>query len=248
MQTPLKGKRVLVTGATGSIGQAVAVELAQQGVQVIASGRSKEKLASLQKLLEGEGHEMLPVDIACTENIEKLVKQAAAGGKLTGLVHCAGGGLITPLRTLTQRVLEDHMRLNFYAFVELTRQFTKKKYVSETGASIVGLSSFASTNGEQGQTAYAAAKAAMDAAVHTLAYELAPKKIRINSIRPGMIRSEATEGYLRDMGEERYNALVCKQLLGLGEPRDVALLCAYLQSDAARFMTGRCIYLDGGRL
>lgn len=247
MQLPLKGKRILVTGATGSIGRAVAIELAQQGAQVIASGRNKEKLSLLLKAMDGEGHETLSADIACVASIEGLVKQAVAGGKLTGLVHCAGGGLITPLRTLTQSVLEDHMRLNFYAFVELTRQFTKKKNVCEAGASIVGLSSFASTNGEQGQTAYSAAKAAMDAAVHTLAFELAPKKIRINSIRPGMIRSDATDGYLRDMGENRYNALVSKQLLGLGEPKDVAALCAYLQSDAASFMTGRCIYLDGGR-
>ena len=243
----LQGKRILVTGATGSIGSQVSVTLAQRGAKLILIGRNQQKLQEVLGRLDGSEHEYIPADLQALEEIESLVSQAAQAGPLWGLVHCAGGGAITPLRVLKSSVLEQHMRVNFYSFVELVRQVTKKKHMCPEGGSIVGISSFAAGQGEQGQTAYSAAKAAMDASVRTLAYELAQRKIRINTVRPGMIESEATERYLRDMGQEKYDSLVSKQLLGLGQPRDVACMCAFLLSDCGRFITGRCLDLDGGR-
>ncbi len=244
----LENKRVLVTGASGSIGSQVAITLADYGANVILLGRNEQKLAAVREKMNGSGHSSVIVDLQNIGEIGSAVMQAVSGGCIWGIVHAAGGGSITPLRVLTSDLLERHMRVNFYAFVELVRQVTKKKYMSPKGGSIVGISSFASNQGEQGQTAYSAAKAAMDAAVRTLAYELAPKKIRINSVRPGMIDSDATDRYLQEMGREMYDKLVAKQLLGLGKPQDVAEMCAFLLSDSGRFVTGRNMYLDGGRI
>lgn len=243
----LHNKRILITGATGSIGSQVAITLSQYGAKVVLMGRNQKKLHTILQQLDGEDHESIAIDLQTSEHLEQAVEQAAAAGPFWGMVHCAGGGTITPLRVLKTSVLEQHMRVNFYSFIELVRQVTKKKNISSEGGSIVGISSFAAGQGEQGQTAYSAAKAAVDASVRTLSYELAPRKIRINSIRPGMIASESTERYLRDMGQEKYDALVSKQLLGLGQPCDVANMCAFLLSDCGCFITGRNLYLDGGR-
>lgn len=243
----LENKRVLITGASGSIGSQVAMILSRYGARTVLVGRNKERLDAVLHQLDGDGHEIAAIDLENLDSLEQMVKQVAISGALWGMVHCAGGGAITPLRVLKTNVLEQHMRINFYSFIELVRQVTKKKYMMPEGGSIIGISSFAASEGEQGQTAYSAAKAAMDAAVRTLSYELAPRKIRINTIRPGMIESEATDRYLRDMGREKYDELVAKQLLGLGKPQDVAEMCAFLLSDGGRFVTGRNLYLDGGR-
>ena len=243
----LSGKRILVTGATGAIGGATARRLAEAGAQVAITGRNEERLRAVYNGLPGQGRRMIPADLSDLGGIASLVEQAADGQGLWGLVHCAGGGSITPLRAISANILQEHMQVNFYAFVELVRQMTKKKNLDPAGGSIVGISSFASDQGEQGQTAYSAAKAALDASVRTLSFELAPKGVRINSIRPGMIESEATEQYLRDMGRERFDDLVSKQLLGLGKPEYVANYCLFLISDEGRFVTGRNVYLDGGR-
>ena len=101
--------------------------------------------------------------------------------------------------------------------------------------------------GEKGDTIYSASKAAMDAAVRTLAIELAPRKIRLNSVRPGMIETELSVGHKERMGEEAFYQLVEKQLFGFGKPDDVSAMCAFLISDASSFITGRYFYVDGGR-
>ncbi|BFH71641.1 MAG: SDR family oxidoreductase [Paenibacillus dendritiformis] len=242
----ITGKKILVTGATGGIGKEIAIHLSKVGAQVVVTARDKKRLGDLMIRLHGSGHEQYVCDFTNLEEIEPMISYSAAISPFHGLVHSAGGGTIMPLRSLGSSILHQHMQVNFYAFIELVKQITKKKHMYE-GGSIIAISSFAAENGEPGQTAYSAAKAAVDASVRTLSFELASKKIRINSIRPGMIQSDSTENYERDMGQEKFEALVQKQLLGLGQPKDVAALAAFLLSDESSFMTGRSVYLDGGR-
>ncbi|GGG71899.1 SDR family NAD(P)-dependent oxidoreductase [Paenibacillus radicis (ex Gao et al. 2016)] len=242
----ITGKKFLLTGATGVIGSAIALHLSKLGAQVVVTARDEKRLLELADSLHGTGHEYYACDLANLEEIGPMISRSAAISPFHGLVHSAGGGTIMPLRSLSASILHQHMQVNFYAFIELVRQITKKKQMHE-GGSIIAISSFAAENGEPAQTAYSAAKAAVDASVRTLSFELAPKKIRINSIRPGMIQSNSTESYERDMGQEGFKALVNKQILGLGQPRDVAALTTFLLSDESSFMTGRYVYLDGGR-
>lgn len=243
----LTGKKILVTGAAGGIGQATAVYLSRLGARLVIVDRLDEALDITLHKLDGSSHQHFVVDLSDMPSIPKFIKESVEldGHKFSGFVHCAGGGKIIPLRAISTEALKDAMQVNFFAFIEIVKNITLKKYFTE--GSIVGISSYAAMEGEMGNTAYSAAKAAMDASVRTLSFELAEKNIRINSVRPGMIETDATKRYQQSMDPEQFEALVSRQLFGLGKPDDIAAMCAFLLSDASRFLTGRNIYMDGGR-
>jgi NAD(P)-dependent dehydrogenase (short-subunit alcohol dehydrogenase family) len=240
----LAGRRILVTGATGGIGATVAMELAAHDVRVIATARSEERLGDLVGSLPGSGHRSIPADLR-DEDLSALMAAATQDGKLDGLVHCAGTSSVLPARMLDRTHLMADLEVNYLAFVELVRQFSRKRCYNP-GASVVALSSIAAAQPEQCQTSYAAAKSALDTAVRTLAIELAPAGIRLNSILPGAVATRAladAEARGVDM-----RALTDKQLLGIIDPEVVAQTVVYLLSDASSAMTGRQVFLDGGRI
>lgn len=242
--TGLAGRRILVTGATGEIGSTVAGELAAQGARVIASARSPERLAELIAALPGTEHRAVPADLR-DEDLSPLLGSATQDGKLDGLVHCAGTSSVLPARMLERARLMADLEINYLAFVELVRQFSRRRCYNP-GASVVAVSSIAAAQPEKCQTSYAAAKSALDTAVRALAIELAPAGIRLNSILPGAVATKAmsaAEARGVDM-----QALQEKQVLGIVEPNVVAQTVAYLLSDASAAMTGRRVFLDGGRL
>ncbi|WP_391572838.1 SDR family NAD(P)-dependent oxidoreductase [Cohnella sp.] len=243
----LTGKKIFLTGATSSIGRASAIYLSKLGASLVLTGRNEPALAETFQMLVGDKHHMFTADLNDLGHIPQLIENsfAADGKKFNGVLHCAGGGRIVPLKALNIDILKSAMQVNFYAFIEIIKIITNKKYFKE--GSIVGVSSHAAMEGEAGQAAYSAAKAAMDAAVRALAHELAPKNIRINTVRPGMIESDATSKYRKSMDESQFSKLVNRQLLGLGQPEAVASMCSFLLSDASCFLTGRSMYVDGGR-
>ena len=137
------------------------------------------------------------------------------------------------------------MRVNFYSFLELVRVFVYTK-ISD-GGTIVGISSTASSMGEKGQTIYSASKAAMDGSIKTIAQEISPRGYRINTLKPGLIMSNMTEIFSKK-NPEFMATQAAKQLLGLGEVRDVANFAIFLLSPMSKFCTGRSYYVDGGRI
>ncbi len=245
----LNNKKIIVTGAYGNIGSVVARYLDSIGVNVVLFGREEQKLAKIRDSFKNPNAIIKGLDLTNSEEIKTAIKDVFELDhiKYSGLVHCAGGGKLLPLRILKKADMLAAMQINCFAFIDLVREITSKRFFDDGGGSIVALSSYAAMEGEKTQTAYSASKAALDATVRTLSHELAPKKIRINSIRPGMIESQAVSDLKDSAGEERFAQMVNKQLLGLGTPQDIAYMCAFLLSDESRFMTGRSIYLDGGR-
>ena len=242
--------KILITGASGYIGGVIASALSRSGAKVVITGRNEEKLNQLYGSLAGGGHEMIAADLCNTGDIEKMIGESArAGGKFTGAVHCAAHVVYSPLRTLTTDKLAKTMHVNFYSFIDIVRTITKKAHFDERGGSIVALSSIAADLGEPGQTAYSAAKAALDASVRTLSFELAPKNIRINSIRAGVIKDNPGENYkmLGSLDNDNSQLYESKQLLGAGAPEDIANVALFLLSEDSKFITGRYIYADGGR-
>ena len=244
----LKTRTILVTGASSGIGRATSIYLSKLGAHIVLNGRNEEQLNVTLSLLFGDGHAVCATDLTTSENLEGLFDAAVCDGrKLDGLVHCAGIPCVMPLRVLDRKHLTEIMDSNFYSFVELIRQYSKKKY--STGGSIVGISSILSVQPRGYEAGYIASKGAMNAAIGSLAFELAPRKIRINGILAGNIMTEMAKRTLEQFdNKEHFQEVIENSLLGLGEPDDIASVCAFLISDMSRFITGRLIYADGGLL
>lgn len=243
----LTGKTILVTGASSGIGRAAAVLCAQLGAKVIASGRDQQRLDETKSRLEGDGHIALAQDLSCQDGLEPFVKEIVSlAGKLDGLIHCAGIPGVMPLKALSRSRLENIMAVNFYAFVELVRQFGKRRY-SRDGASIVGISAALIRRPRPYELAYIASKAALEAAVPVMAMELKERKIRVNCVSPGAVKTEMLERLAeefdnRNMLEREAQSSV----LGWQSPEEIAKVCAFLMSDAASAVTARIVPADGG--
>lgn len=240
----LSGKKILITGASSGIGRATSVYLSKLGATLILVARNEERLSETLSLLEGNNHKCLTVDFSEVDDLDGLFNKAIEDGiKLEGLVHCAGIAQVLPVKMLTRERMLKEMNVNYFTFIELVRQFSKIKY--SHGGSIVGISSIAGHKAEKCQTNYSASKAAMDIATQALSLELAEKKIRINTILPGVIQTEMVERS-KNFGFDM-NDIKSKQVLGVGQPEDVAAMVAFLVSDMSRLITGRKFFVDGGR-
>lgn len=243
------GASFVVTGASSGIGRQVAIDLSRLGARVALIARNPERLALTRSLMDDPArHREYSFDLTRTEETAGLLQEINAEfGPLSGLVYCAGVSPILPLRLLRYEHFDRTMRVNLYSFVEMVRAYAART-AGNRGA-IVGISSSAANMGEKGQSIYAASKAAMDAAVHCLAQELAERQLRINTLRPGLILTEMTESFqARSGGNDFLAEQTARQLLGLGKPEDVSRFAIFLLSSLAGFCTGRSYQVDGGRL
>lgn len=241
------GKQILITGASIGIGKETAILLSKLGAKVLLLDIDENGLREAMPFLEGEGHHYFCYDLSNLDGIEQKVKEIVETcGAIDGFVNCVGIRSRRPLSMITPKVLNEVMNVNFGAFIELIRNITKKKNFNE-GLSIVGISSISSQKGGTSVTAYAASKAAMDSAVRCLAKELAPKKIRLNTVVPAQINTPAYAKMLTMSGGAE-DITLTRQYLGLGEPSDVANTIVFLLSNSSRFITGSSIPVDGGFL
>ncbi len=241
------GKRILVTGASSGIGAAVSKLLADSGAEVIMVARNEEKLAAKADELGIEKHYSVDLgDVpSLAASVETIIKEC---GPLDGFVHSAGVGTVRPIKMCTYDFMKSLMDVNFFSFVEIVRIVTKKKNFNE-GLSIVGISSVASHEGNQSKTAYCASKAAMDGAIRCLAKELSPKKIRVNSVMPGITRTSIYDQIMDNGGDsEDLKGILQRQYLGICEPENIAFAAAYLLSEEANYITGTSLAVDSGRL
>ena len=241
----LTGKHILVTGASSGIGRETAILCSQLGATVSIVARRETQLQETMHMMEGTSHKIYIQDLSDLTGIEELVKRATAdSGVLDGIVHCAGIGQNRSLSLTKPEFIQETLAVTFYSFAELIRIASKKKY-SKDGSSFVGISSVASIRGDKAQGAYAAAKAAMNGLIHPYAKELGGRKIRLNTVAFGMIRTEMYQSFQLSGGTE---GVLQGQYLGIGEPRDAANVIAFLLSDASRFITGTTLIADGGYL
>lgn len=242
------GKKILVTGASSGIGKEIAFQLEKLGCHLVLVGRNKEKLQEVKEQMKQEEHQIVVVDLEVETDLSFVFKEVVSDGiKLDGLVYSAGVGPILPIKLLKRDNIEKIMTVNLYAFIEMVRQFSNNKFHNEN-SSIVAISSIAAVQPEKCQTAYAMSKAALNTAVEALAIELVSKRIRINSIMPGIVNTpKAMEGGGLVVGDGFIQAVSERQLLGVIEPIQIANICNFLLSDNAAVITGRAIYADGGR-
>ena len=242
----LTGKRVVVTGASSGIGRACAILASQLGATVVLIARDEKRLDQTMSQMSGVGHSAVPYDLSDLEHYEELFKRCASDQKLNGIVHAAGICPVMPLQSLTPAAMRKVMTLNYFSFLELARYFSKKK-VSD-GGSMVAISSVSAQAGWLGGTLYCGSKGALDASIRALALELAAKKIRVNSVVPSNIRTPMLEEMISVAGAEAEKEIHVRQPLGIGDPSDVAHAVVFLLSDAAKFISGTNLVVDGGYL
>lgn len=238
----LDGKTILVTGASSGIGKATAIECSKMGAKVVITGRNEQRLTETYDDLEGDGHVMVLGDLSSQSFIEELVAGVSA---LHGAVFCAGIGFVKPILFSQPEEYRKYFDVNFFSPVELLRQLVKKKKLLK-GASCVFIASIGGNYlWTPGNAVYGTTKAALKSVVNYYAVELASKKIRVNSICPGMVETPLikSEAFSQDQVEAD------KALYPLGRygrPEDIAYASVYLLSDATEWMTGNHMVLDGG--
>lgn len=245
----LSGKNILVTGASSGIGKGIALFLSKIGANVIMLARNEERLKEVFSELEPGNHSYYLFDLCNLDGIGDMLDSVCSNGlKLDGLVHSAGISSTVPFQYLKLSDLDNIMSVNFYSFIELAKHFSKRKN-NNNGGSIAAISSISSHVGARGLTAYCASKGAMDSAIRSMALDLAPKGIRVNSVAPGMIKTQIYDGLKEIVNNKGFeDDLKKRQIMGIGEPEDVAGAVAFLLSDASKFITGTSIIVDGGYL
>lgn len=243
----LSGKYYLVTGASSGLGRQVCVTLSCLGAKVILIARRAEMLQETVSLMEGSGHICYPFDLNKVEEIEDLIKRIVVeNGRLDGVAYCAGMGPSRPLALTTYEFMQEIMRVNVEAFIELVRVVTKRKNCNDN-ASIVAISSTSSIRGDKGKIAYSTTKGALDSAVLSMAMELGEtKKIRVNTVNPAWMKTDMYYKYIETCGKEKIEDIEQRQFLGVAEAKEVAGVVAFLLSSAASQITGQSIIVDGG--
>lgn len=242
----LKGKRIIVTGASSGIGRQCAVDISRMGASVVMIARNEVRLSETFDSLAGTGHKSVIADLTDFDSIPCIVDSIVAeGGKVDGLVNCAGISTTLPLKLMGLDKLDDFFKTNVYGAIELTREVTKVKHMNSDG-SVIFLSSIMGCVGESGKSLYSMTKGALIAAARSLACEYARRRIRFNCISPGAILTPINEKLPHMADPEQRKLLEDKHLLGLGQTSDISNACIYLLSDASRWVTGQNLIVDGG--
>ena len=236
----LKGKTILVTGASVGIGRGIAIACAGMGAKVILTARNQERLQETFSQLEGDGHLIISADLTDAVQRAALVE---ACPELDGLVQCAGVMNRVPGKSIGKVDIESVFAPNVEAPMLLQAELLQERKINKE-ASIVYMASIAARSAVAGNALYSASKAALIAYAKCLALELAPRKIRVNCICPAMVWTDLA---LVGATKEELEADQLKYpLKRYGNPEDIANLAVYLLSDASCWMTGSCVEITGG--
>lgn len=245
----LENKVIIVTGASSGIGAQCAIDCSKMGARVVLVARNEERLKqTLEQCEEPSRHMILPFDLSLSDGLKESIKDVVAKvGKINGVVNCAGMSSVTPLKLVTDELLDQFFRTNVYSAINLSKEVTRVgNYDKEHGCSIIFFASIMGLCGEKCKTMYSATKGALIAAARSMACELAKNKVRVNVVSPGAIETPINAKLPHMADPELRKELESKHLLGLGECSDISNASIYLLSDAAKWVTGQNIVVDGG--
>jgi gluconate 5-dehydrogenase len=244
-QFDLTGKRVMVTGGGSGLGLAIARAIVDAGAQVIITGRREDVLQSTCQEL-GEKVVYRVFDLAQMKGIPSLVEEIeATEGPVDVLVNNAGINLKKDILDVTDEEFGTVVQVNQAAVFALTREVARKMASRKKG-SIIMISSMAAKYGIPKVVAYTAAKSAVEGMTRSMAVDLSPRGIRVNCIAPGFIQTPMSDKALNN-DPERKNRVLSRTPMGhLGKPEDVGFAAVYLASEAAKYVTGAILPVDGG--
>ncbi|OBI53401.1 short-chain dehydrogenase [Mycobacterium kyorinense] len=252
MQLSFEDRTYLVTGGGSGIGKGVAAGLAAAGAAVVIVGRDADKLdtAAGEIAPAGGAGEIRcePADITDEDQTGRVVEAAAAWhGRLHGVVHCAGGSqTIGPITQVDSDAWRNTVDLNVNGTMYVLKH-AARELVRGGGGSFVGISSIAASNTHRWFGAYGVTKSALDHLMMLAADELGPSWVRVNGIRPGLIRTDLVAA-ITESPELSEDYRMCTPLPRVGEVEDIANMAMFLLSDAASWITGQIINVDGGHM
>lgn len=248
MSSKLQNKVALVTGASKGIGAEIARELASQGAKVVvnyaASKAGAEKV--VEEITKAGGKAVaVQADVSKEADVVRLFAEAKkAFGHIDILVNNAGMYEFSPVEEITAEHYHKMFDLNVLGLLFATREVVKQ--FGESGGSIVNIGSVVATMAPPQASVYSATKGAVDTITLSLAKELGPRKIRVNSINPGMVETEGTSTSGITESEMAKQVVAQTPLGRLGQPHDIAQAVAYVASEDAGWVTGQLIIVSGG--
>jgi 3-oxoacyl-[acyl-carrier protein] reductase len=248
MSQRLNGKVAVVTGASKGIGAAIAKEFAAERASVVVNySSSKEGAERVVKEIHGNGGRAIAVqaDLSKPNDIGRLFAEAdKAFGKLDILVNNAGVYDFAPVDAITPEHFHKQFDLNVLGLLLATQEAVKR--FGPAGGSVINVSSVVATAALPNAAVYSATKAAVDAVRRSLAAELGPRQIRVNSINPGMIETEGVHSAGIIGSDFEKQAAASTPLGRIGQPRDVAPVAVFLASPESGWITGQTIHVAGG--
>lgn len=252
VQLSLADRTYVVTGGGSGIGKGVAAAVLAAGGDVVLVGRNADRLsAARDELVAGEGRGAViyeSADVTAEDEVSRMVEVATAWrGRLNGVVHCAGGSeTIGPITQIDSEAWRRTVDLNVNGTMYVLKH-SAREMVRSGGGSFVGISSIAASNTHRWFGAYGVSKSAIDHMMQLGADELGASWVRVNSIRPGLIRTDLVAMVL-ESPELSEDYRISTPLPRVGEVTDIANAAVFLLSDAASWITGQVINVDGGQL
>ena len=248
MAKKLEGKVAIVTGASKGIGAEIAKQYAAEGASVVVNyASSKAGADAVVNHITKNGGKAVAVqgDVAKQADIEKLLAETKkAYGKLDILVNNAGVYEFSPIENITPEHFHKLYDINVLGLLSTTREATK--YFGKDGGSVINISSVVSVMGVPAASAYSGTKGAVDSITRVLAKELGPRKVRVNSINPGMVITEGvkTAGF---EGTDFQKDIESRTPLGrIGQPEDIAPAAVFFASGDSSWITGETLVISGG--
>ncbi|HXC48177.1 MAG TPA: glucose 1-dehydrogenase [Candidatus Sulfotelmatobacter sp.] len=244
----LSNQVAVVTGASKGIGAAISIALAAEGASVVVNySSSKEGADRVVKEITAKGGKAIAVqaDVSKPADVKRLFAETKkAYGKLNILVNNAGIYQFAPLEGVTEKLFHDHFNLNVLGLLLATQEAVK--LIGPEGGSIINVGSGVSTINPPNSSVYTATKAAVDSITGVLSKELGPRKIRVNSINPGMIETEGTHSGGFTESDFRKWVETQSPLGRIGQSDDIAPTAVYLASSDSKYLTGETIRVTGG--
>ena len=244
----LRGKVAIVTGASKGIGASIAKQLADEGAAVVVNyASSKEGAERVVAEISGKGGKAIAVqaNVADKAQIERLfVETKKAFGTLDILVNNAGIYEFAPLENVTAEHFHKMFDLNVLGLILASQEAVK--HFGPAGGNIINISSVAATSAPPTTSVYSGTKAAVDAVTRSLAKELGPRNIRVNSINPGMVETEGVHAAGIASSDFRKEVESQTPLGRIGQPQDIAPAAVFLASADSAWMTGETLYISGG--
>jgi len=248
MAKKLANKVAVVTGASKGIGAAIAKQLAAEGAAVVVNyASSKEGADRVVSEISNSGGKAVAVqgDVSKAKDVARLFAETKKTfGRVDVLVNNAGIYEFLPVGEITEAHFHKHYDLNVLGLILTSKEAAK--YFDGTGGSIVNVSSLVSTYGVPNASVYSGTKGAVDSVTKSLAKELAPRKIRVNAINPGMVETEGTQSGGFTEGDFRKQLESQTPLGRIGQPEDIAPAAVFFASDDSSWITGETLVIAGG--